>query len=119
MGRILVVDDDALCRECTVEMLRRQGNDAVGVASALKAVALLKSEPFDAVVTDVIMPEMDGIELLREVIATAPQTEVIVVSGCPFDLRGPVERLMHAMGVRTFLTKPCDPQQLATAVRAL
>lgn len=118
MSKILVVDDDAAYRDCTVEMLQRGGHEVVGATSPLAAVALLRSMPFDAVVTDVLMPEMDGIELLREVIVQAPRTEVIVVSGCPFELQEPVQRLMHALGVRSFLTKPVDPEHLAAAVAA-
>ena len=62
--RILVVDDEPAVRDLTVEILRRNGYEPQGVQSARHARELLNEEQFDLVVSDVVMPEMTGVDLL-------------------------------------------------------
>ena len=60
MSKILVVDDEPAIRDLAVEVLRRSGYEPQGVPSARHALELLDEEPFDLVVSDVVMPEMTG-----------------------------------------------------------
>lgn len=66
-GRILVVDDDTGVREMILRVLRRRGYQAQGAVDGLQALARLQHGDFDAVVTDLQMPRLNGLALVREV----------------------------------------------------
>ena len=79
--RILVVDDEPAVRDLTVEILRRSGYEPHGVPTARQALDLLDEEQFDLVVSDVMMPEMTGVELLYELRRRQPDLRVILMTG--------------------------------------
>ena len=79
--RILVVDDEPAVRDLTVEILRRNGYKPHGVPTARHALDLLDEEEFDLVVSDVVMPEMTGVELLYELRRRQPDLPVILMTG--------------------------------------
>ncbi len=79
--RILVVDDEPAVRDLTVEFLRRSGYKPHGVPTARHALDLLDEEPFDLVVSDVVMPEMTGVELLYALRLRQPDLPVILMTG--------------------------------------
>jgi two-component system, NtrC family, sensor kinase len=114
--RILIVDDSAVVRK-SFQMQLRDRYDCSEARNVLEALELLKRETFELVITDVIMPGLSGIELLRKVIETFRETAVIVVSG--------VDRPQRALdavrsGAFDYLIKPCDPETLwLTVERAL
>ena len=82
-ARILVVDDEKSIRLTLTEFLRRAGYEAEGAEDAPAALRLLESMKPDVVVTDVILPGMNGIELMREIHAAAPEVKLIVMTGEP------------------------------------
>jgi response regulator RpfG family c-di-GMP phosphodiesterase len=79
-ARILVVDDDEPVRKFLVAALEEAGHQVEGAADGDEALQRFRARPFDAVVTDVMMPGTSGLELLRAVKQYAPATEVIVVT---------------------------------------
>jgi DNA-binding NtrC family response regulator len=79
--RILVVDDEPAVRGLTVEFLRRSGHKPHGVPTARHALDLLDAERFDLVVSDVVMPEMTGVELLDALRRRQPDLPVILMTG--------------------------------------
>ena len=81
--------------------------------SGAEALRLLATEPIEIVVTDVIMPRMDGIELLREIRARYPELPVIAMTAAGDGLRFPVTTLMH---VRAVLAKSFVPATLTAAM---
>ena len=81
MSKILVVDDEPVVRELTVEILRRSGYEPHGVPSAKEALELLDQEPFDLVVSDVVMPEMTGVEFLYKLRERLPDLPVLLMTG--------------------------------------
>ena len=81
MSRILVVDDEPAVRDLTVEILRRSGYRPHGVASARHALEALQGESFDLVVSDVVMPEMTGVELLYELRERRHELPVVLMTG--------------------------------------
>ncbi|MEQ1762754.1 MAG: ATP-binding protein [Pyrinomonadaceae bacterium] len=114
--KILIVDDSPVVRRSLAKAL----GDAYQTSEAgtvLEAFELLRSTEFALVITDIIMPGLSGIELLRKVIEVYPRTAVIVVSG--------VDRPQRALdavrlGAFDYLIKPCDNDVLAlTVTRAL
>ena len=116
MSKILVVDDEQVVRELTVEILRRSGYKPHGVPSARQALELLDHEPFDLVVSDVVMPEMTGVEFLYELRERLPGLPVVLMTGGSKD----PERATKAieLGACELLYKPFSHAELNAAVEA-
>jgi DNA-binding NtrC family response regulator len=106
---VLVVDDEAYVRDSLVAVLRRRGHDARGAASVGEALHVLEEASFDAVITDLKMPDADGLDLLRRLSATAPGLPVVVLTG-----HGTVPSAVECMkaGAADYLLKPADPDQV-------
>jgi CheY-like chemotaxis protein len=81
MAKILVVDDDDLSRQVIHQMVETLGHEAASVASGSEAVAACREHAFDLIVTDLLMPDQDGIELIRELRQLRPDTPILAVSG--------------------------------------
>jgi len=101
--RVLVVDDEKISRRTTVQRLRGAGYQAEEAENAFVALELLAATTRDVVLTDLRMPGMDGLALMRETRARSPETEVIVMTAF-----GSVETAVLAMqqGAADYLTKP-------------
>lgn len=80
-ARILVVEDDPRVRSSTIEALQDLDYDPVDCGSGAEAIALFESQPFDLVITDVIMPEMTGPELIRHLKGNYEDFAVLFVTG--------------------------------------
>jgi len=80
IGKILVVDDDVELKNSLVESLTSQGYETSGLTSGDKALAALRTEPFDVVLTDMMMPGVDGITLVREALQVDPNLVCIVMT---------------------------------------
>lgn len=112
-AKILIVDDSAVVRRSLGKALSAD-YECFEAASSLEAFDLLKTTEFALVITDIIMPGLSGTELLRKVISSYPQTEVIVVSG--------VDRPQRALdairlGAFDYLIKPYDIDVLQLTVK--
>jgi len=81
MARILVVDDDAIARSLLSAALANQGHEVEEARDGREGSALAKTIPFDLVITDIFMPEKDGIELIQELRAHDPALKIIAISG--------------------------------------
>jgi DNA-binding NtrC family response regulator len=114
VSRILVVDDESSVRDLAVEILRRSGYRPQGVASATHALEALDRQSFDLVVSDVVMPEMTGVELLSELRARWHELPVVLMTGGSPD----PERTTNALraGATWVLHKPFSHDELRTAV---
>jgi len=84
-ARILVVDDDLTLLDLLVDTLEAIGYQAVGVPGGFEALDKLKTESFDLIISDIKMPEMDGIELLKRIRSKYPQTPVLFITGVASD----------------------------------
>ena len=115
--RILVVDDEPAVRDLTVEILRRSGYNPSGVPTAQRALDLLDEEQFDLVVSDVVMPEMSGVELLYELRKRRPDMPVILMTGGSEE----PERTTKAveLGAVALLYKPFSHAQLNDIVASV
>jgi two-component system NtrC family sensor kinase len=115
-GRILVVDDEECVRNLFVDFLN-ESYSCASAADAQEALELLSSEPFALVISDMRMPGLSGIELLRRIAERYPDTAVIMVSGIDR-----TQRVIDAirMGASDYLLKPCELNVLTASVeRAL
>ena len=96
-GRILVVDDEVELKYILVEALTAQGYETIGLTSGDQALAMLRTERFDVVLTDLMMPGMDGITLVQEGLLIDPHLICIVMTG-----QGTIQTAVDAMKVGTF-----------------
>jgi CheY-like chemotaxis protein len=116
-GFVLVVDDDAVNRLLLSRGLERDGHRVRTVANGLEALEALRAEPFDCVLLDVLMPEMDGYQVLEH-IRNHPKlrhTPVIMISA--LEDVGSVMRCIE-MGAEDYLPKPFDPVLLRARINA-
>lgn len=111
--RILIVDDEAGIREVFAAWLREEGFECETAASADEALASLAEDTYALVISDMMMPGRNGVELLREIKARYPDTAVIMVSGVDRP-----QRVRDALRVGAFdyLIKPCELDVLTLSV---
>ncbi|MGC9969568.1 MAG: sigma-54 dependent transcriptional regulator [Bryobacteraceae bacterium] len=116
-NRILVVDDDESLRRVTEVQLQQGGYQVLTAASGQEALELLQKRPVELVVTDLKMPGMSGLELLKRIRADYPELVVIVVTAF-----GTIETAVEAMraGAYDYVTKPVHIEELKLTIgRAL
>ena len=115
MARILIVDDAAFMRMMIKDILEKNGFEVVGEASnGIKAVELYKKERPDVVTMDITMPDMDGIEAVKEIKAFDPAARVIMCSAM-----GQQTMVMDAIraGARDFIVKPFQADRVLEAIK--
>ena len=112
--RVLIVDDEERMTESLREYLASEGIDAAVAGEGRAATRLLGEEAFDAVVSDLRMPGMGGLELLRWVKEEGPGIPLIVISAHG-ELRDAVEAMK--LGAYDYLVKPFDPDELVIRLR--
>ncbi len=112
-ARILVVDDEVNIRNALVKILGGRGYHATAAGNAHEALGLLEQGAYDVVVTDLRLPAMDGISLLKTLKGSHPDIEVIMVTAF-----GAVETAVEAMkqGAYDYITKPIDHPRLAVLI---
>ena len=81
MHRILLAEDDDDMRKFLVKALQNAGYDVVSFANGMEAYERLKEEPFTLLLTDIVMPEMDGIELARRAADLDPDLKIMFITG--------------------------------------
>lgn len=81
MIRILLAEDDDSMRQYLARALEKSGYDVVAVDRGTAALPLIENEHFDLLLTDIVMPEMDGIELAQHVAQSSPSTRVMFITG--------------------------------------
>ena len=93
---MLIVDDDAAFAQTVVDALADTDIEAIAVADPREALSLIRRRPFAAAVVDLIMPEMDGLELARELRRANPATEVVMLTGHA-DMRSAIEGIRNEL----------------------
>lgn len=112
-ARVLVVDDEANLRKVLSAQLRQRGYDVTTVANGQEALDLLGAEVHDVMLTDLRMPEVDGMTLLTEARSRHPRMPVVVLTA-----HGTVDTAVNAMklGAFDYLTKPFDKAELELVI---
>jgi two-component system, cell cycle response regulator CpdR len=109
---ILLVDDDDLARESLNRLLEAHGCRVLVAASAVEALRILAQEPVDALLTDIIMPDQDGIELAKEAKALRPDLHVMFATGY-------YSRAAEASGLGALLFKPIRDRELGAILASV
>jgi DNA-binding NtrC family response regulator len=111
--RILIVDDEDGMRRLLSRVLAREGYDTSAVGSGAEALRLVANERFDLVVTDIKMPEMDGLQLLAELKEYEPSLPIIVITAY-----GTIENAVQALrsGAYDYIAKPFENDEIKLTV---
>lgn len=114
MANILIVDDEQSYRQLLTLVFEEQGNNIRTAMNGRQALELLQTEPTDIIISDVKMPDMDGIEMLRAVRETLPDLGVVLMTAF-----ASVETAREAfkLGADDFIQKPFDVEELKLIVR--
>ena len=115
MFRILLAEDEQVMRAYLARALERSGYEVVAVDSGTAAAPLLEAERFDLLLTDIIMPEMDGIQLAQYCNMVSPTTDVIFITG----FSGVALRAGASVPNAKILAKPFHLKDLVLEVRRL
>ena len=115
-GRVLVVDDEASCRRMCTAALRKFGHECMEAADGASALSLARTHPFDLILLDLILPDLDGYEVCRRLRERPRQThmKLIIVSG-----KGDQDQLAEALtrGADDYIPKPFAIKQLEAKVQ--
>lgn len=111
---ILVVEDDAAVRQVTVTMLRRNGYFVCEAADAREAIAIASAQDFDLLLTDLVMPERSGVELVEELARLPCTHQVLFMSGYSADVLGSAQDAERSVPV---LRKPFSEHALLDQVQ--
>lgn len=111
---ILIVDDEKSIRDLLCQLCTREGHAVVTAESVPDALAHLKSRPFDMLITDIVMPQIDGLALVRRARALQPEMAAIVITGHAGKYS--YEDVMQA-GATDLLLKPFRAAELRTRLQ--
>jgi CheY-like chemotaxis protein len=116
VGRILVVDDDNAVRAMLQQTLSEAGYDVQSAADGALGMRMVSEQPFDIVLTDLIMPDHEGIETIRDLRRDYPSVRIIAMSGAVDEV---YLKTAGFLGAHVTLRKPIDAQTLLRIVRDL
>jgi two-component system cell cycle response regulator CpdR len=115
MTRILLAEDEQAMREHLTRALQKANYEVVAVDCGTAAVPLLAEQKFDLLLTDIVMPEMDGIELAQHCAAVCPETQVMFITG----FSGVTLRAGESVPKAKILSKPFHLRDLVMEVDRL
>jgi CheY-like chemotaxis protein len=119
MARILVIDDDVLVLDMLYESLTREGYDVLRASNGEEGLRLYRKEPVDLIITDLFMPEKEGIETIIELRQDFPDVKIIAISGGGRIGTKDYLQMAKIFGVQRTFTKPVAREQLLAAIRVL
>lgn len=115
--RVLVIDDEEQVRRVLVRVLEREGYAVRAAADGVEGMMLQRAEPYDLVITDLFMPDQDGIETIQMLADEFPATPVIAISGAPEEVGTLVDARLF--GAAVTLGKPLSIPELLRAIHDL
>jgi len=117
MARILIIDDEPSIRDTLDRILRLDGHEVEKAADGRHALEAVAARPPDLVITDIYMPEMDGIEFLLSLTEAAPDIPVVAISGGAVASAGFVLEDAAQLGAVATLAKPFEVEEVRALVR--
>ena len=118
MAKILVVDDEPAMRRATGRALEKAGHAVSLYENGRGAIEHIKREPPDLLITDIFMPEMEGLETIRQARALRPEMPIVAISGFVFEGRDYLG-VAEKFGAVASLKKPFRPAELTDLVSRL
>ncbi len=118
MARILVVDDDPSIRALLREILEEEGHQVLEAVDGRDGVRQYRAEPTDLVITDILMPEKDGVELIMDLLEGYPKVRIVAMSGGGRGLDAQFNlRIATDFGAVQQMEKPFTRQQVLDIVQ--
>jgi len=120
MARILIIDDEEMFRQMLRQMLEKAGYEVSEAADGGQGIELFREQPADLVITDIFMPEKEGISTIQEMKRDFPKLKIIAVTGggnkrCGFEYL----QFAENVGADFTLSKPFERQEILDAVEKL
>lgn len=116
---VLVVDDEAELRDVVSRVLLDAGHKVVCAANGQEATRALSKQTFDLILTDVIMPEKDGMQVISESRRMRPEMRIVAMSGGGHMSREQYLKMAKALGAHAVLEKPFGTEQLVETINAV
>jgi DNA-binding response OmpR family regulator len=119
MARILIIDDDDQLREMLRKMLERAGYEVLAASDGKVGIEIFNQNAVDLVITDIVMPEKEGIETILELRGHAAKVKIIAMSGGGRIGPGEYLKLAKRVGADQVFNKPIRREELLTAIETL
>lgn len=116
MAKILLVDDNAELLELAAMFLREADHSVTMAADGKEAMRLVEGNAFDLIITDIVMPEKEGLETIRELRRKNPAVKIIAISGGGHVAPENYLVMARMLGAAQSLTKPFSGEELLAAV---
>lgn len=116
MTKILVIDDDVTVRETIIQILEDGGYTVVSAEDGERGLVAFRSEQPDLVITDIIMPDKEGIQAITEMRNERPDAKIIAISGGGRIGNTDFLRIARSLGAMDIIPKPFDPDELVNRV---
>ena len=117
MKKILVIEDNAIVRNTMTRILQTAGYTVVTASDGLEGVNLFRKEMPDLVISDIIMPQQEGIGTIRQLLAEFPGTKIIAISGGGRIGNTDFLQIARKLGAIDALPKPFDPDDLLGRIK--
>ena len=117
MARILIIDDEPQIRSMLKLMLEREGYEVVEAPDGVEGIKIYRQNPADLIVTDLIMPNKDGIGMIIDLKKEFPDVNIIAMSGGGLNKPEGYLKGAKKLGAACTLTKPIDREEMLRAVK--
>jgi CheY-like chemotaxis protein len=118
MARILIIDDNDDLRAVVCGVLESAGHEVIQAPNGVQGIELQRKSPVDLVITDILMPEKEGIETIRELAREFPALKIIAMSGAGLPHKiASLTFIAKEFGAHAFLSKPFEPGALLESVQ--
>ena len=119
MERILIIDDEPQIRSMLTLMLEREGYEVVEASDGVDGIKIYRQNPADLIITDLIMPNKDGIGMIIDLKKEFPNVKIIAMSGGGLNKPDGYLKGAKKLGAACTLTKPIDREKMLEAVREI
>lgn len=117
--KILIIDDEELMRLMLIELFKANGFEASGASNGSEGIDMLANDDFDLVLTDLVMPEKEGVETIKDIRASYPKIKIIAMSGGGRLNGVDYLELASALGADKTFQKPFDRKEIIAEVKSL
>ena len=119
MARILIIDDEAMIRDLLVNILEREGYETITAPGGKDGIKIYRENPADLIITDLLMPEKDGLETIMELRRDYQDVKIIAMSG-----GGKVDpetylQIAKTIGAKKTITKPFERKELLKTIQEI
>ena len=119
MARILIIDDEVQILNMLRQMLEGEGYEVIDAPNGKEGIRRYRENPADLIITDILMPEKEGIETIQELKRDFPDVKIIAMSGGGRVGPGDYLHLAKMLGAQHTFAKPIEREELLKAVREL